>query len=325
MGFANVQSFAASGPGRAWQGCATDGSRVYLISDRSTQSAPWTYSNNVDVFDMAGNLLDTRTGIYSATIAGEAPNVVDATCYGGSLWLCFTNWHSLGLAGAGETGARVVQMNPSTWQVVNEYNLSPWAGSFESIARHGTSWWACCSGSATVRRYNADFSSSVNYTATPHATVYGDERVAYYQGVEVRGDLVFLSLHGANTDAEAVYAPGVEVFKWTGSALTWKATIVPPTYGSGQGMCAAPDGSSWWFADRPANKIVKCTLEATKTAANIGKCIKKFHSDCSLARVHIPYIKGTIAEGMRLRDLAGDHGLDLAGAESRFATAYGAF
>ena len=257
-GFQSSSSYAASGNGRAWQGCATDGTNVWLFSDRLEQVPAYTYSNNIDTFTVGGSLVDTDTAYYTATTGGLLWNCVDGTYYNGNLYICCTNWHSNGGA---ETACQILVVDPTNnFSVVTTYPLTTHVGSIESIARRGTEWWVCWSGSADIRRYNDDFSSIVGtYTATPPTGYpYGTAGTEYYQGLEWIGDHLFASLHGANTTAENVYAPGVCVFQWTGAALNRVATYIPPTYGSGQGMCR--NGADFFFADRPGIALVKSTL-----------------------------------------------------------------
>lgn len=330
MGFASVQSFAASGAGRSWQGCATDGTSVWVTTDRTVRGFTVdNLSNCIETYNQSGVRQAVHNAVYTGTVGGKLWNFVDATYYDGHLYVCCTNWHSNASV---ETACQILKLDATTLAVVATYPLTPLNGSIESIARRGNEWWVCWSGSANVRRYNDDFSTLIGtYTATPQSPLldaspaYGDNNVKYYQGIVWVGDICYLSLHGANNAGDNAYAPGVEVFKWDGSAFTYRKTIPPPTYGSGQGMCRT-DAGKWWFADRSADTLVSCDLTPTKTATALSNASKKFQADCSRTWTPIPHTRDEVRAAFDEFDASGDHNLTLgASAQTRFTAAFGAF
>lgn len=269
MAFTSIASYSASGDGRSWQGAASDGTSVWLISDRTTQTAPYTLSNNIDTFNRSGTLLSTDTAIYTGTtpINGDDWNFVDGfyNATDGYLYLCCTNWHSNATPNT-EDECQILVLDPSDWSVVTTYNLTSarpaGTGSIESVAKRGSEWWVCWSHSQSIKRFNSDFSSVLGTYSVPvgTATPYGDASVQWWQGLEWNGDVLYANLHGANTVAEATYAPGLIEAWWNGTNFELVRVHVPPTYGAGQGFCRVPGTQEWWFADRPGITLVQSTM-----------------------------------------------------------------
>lgn len=258
--FSSITSFAASGNGRSWQGCASDGTNVWLISDRTTQVPAYTLSNNIETYDRSGTRTAVDTAIYTATTGGLMWNFVDGyyNATDGYLYICCTNYHSNAYS---ETACQILVLNPATWAVVTSYALTTLTGSIESISKRGTEWWVCWSGSQSIRRYDSTFSTIIGtYSLEEHATPFGDVSIKWWQGIDWHGDVLFANLHGENATG-GTYAPGLEQYWWNGTQFEWIKTHTPPAYGCGQGFCRVPNTNELWFADRPGIAIVKCTIE----------------------------------------------------------------
>jgi hypothetical protein len=67
--------------------------------------------------------------------------------------------------------------------------------------------------------------------------------------------------------SETGWSYGLDHYHWNGSAFVWVERLVPPTYGSGQGI--AISGDTFYWADRPENSIVVTTY-TTGTTYTIG-------------------------------------------------------
>ena len=259
MSFSSITSYAASGNGRSWQGCASDGSNVWLISDRTTQVVTHVLSNNIETYDRSGTRTATDTAIYTATVGGNMWSFVDGyyNATDGYLYVCCTDFHSNAYV---EANAQILVLNPATWAVVTSYTLTTLSGSIESITKRGTEWWVCWSGSQSIRRYNSDFSTLIGtYSLEEHATPFGGADIKWWQGLDWHGDVLFANLHGEN-ETGGTYAPGLEQYWWNGTQFEWMKTHTPPAYGCGQGFCRVPNTNELWFADRPGIAIVKCTI-----------------------------------------------------------------
>lgn len=263
MTWTGVSAFAASGTGRSWQGVASDGVQVWLISDRTTQTTPHSLSNNIDTFNRAGTLLDTSTGIYTGTapISGHAWNFVDGyfNQLDGYLYICCTNYHSNSY---NETECQILVLNPGDWSIVTSYQLTTFGGSIESLSRRGTEWWVSWSGTQSIRRYNSDFSTLIGTYVFPKgsATPFGHATIQWWNGLEWDGDSLYCNLHGDNEEG-GTYAPGLVEAWWNGSNFELVNTHTPPDYGAGQGFCRVPGTREYWFADRPGQSLIKAKLD----------------------------------------------------------------
>lgn len=322
MAFGTPTSYASSGPGRAWQGCATDGTTVWLISDRTTQSAPYTLSNNIDVFDAADGSLDsTQTAVYTGTDASaRLMNFVDGTYYNGKLWICATNWHSRGTNSEDE--CCIIELDPTDWSSTR-HNLTSRAtasGSLEGIARRGNEWWLCWSDQNKAFRYADDWTYIGGYNLPQGATPYGADSIKWFQGLEWRGDILLANLHGANTAGEAVYAPGLECYLWDGRAFRWLRTLTPPTYGSGQGFCA--HGNTFWFADRVEADLVQVAYSRHSTSGAWDSAVARWHPRISADRTTVAVTKAQARTATESLDTTGSDGASLsAGAVGHLYTA----
>lgn len=262
MSFSAISTFAASSTGRAWQGCATNGTNVWLISDRTTNTAPHTLSNNIDTFNRAGTLLATSTAIYTDTVGGKMWSFVDGYYHpaDGYLYVCCTDYHSNSYV---ESACQILVLDPSDWSVVTTYTLTTHSGSIESLAWRNNEWWVCWSGSQSIRRYNSTFSSILGTYSVPAPasfTLIGDGTIKWGNGIAWHGDALFLCYHGSN-DLGETYAPGISESWWTGSSFLEIRGHAAPTYGAGQGMCRVSGTNEFWFNDRPNNTLVKCTCD----------------------------------------------------------------
>ena len=65
---------------------------------------------------------------------------------------------------------------------------------------------------------------------------------------------IFVNVHGPNIQ-DSFYSPGLIRYHHNGSKFVYVETLIPPTYGSGQGLDAV--GNTFYFVDRPANVIIK--------------------------------------------------------------------
>lgn len=264
MSFSSISSFSASSTGRAWQGCATDGASVWLISDRTTSTAPHTLSNNIDTFDRDGNLLATDTAIYAGVtpVGGLMWSFVDGEYdeSDGYLHIVCTDYHSNGYV---ESECQMLILDPSDWSIVDEIALTTHAGSIESPAKRGSEWWICWSGSQSIRRYNSTLTTILGTYSVPTPsgfTLIGDGTIKWGNGLAWHGDVLFLCYHGSNNLGET-YAPGISESWWNGSSFQEIRGHAAPTYGAGQGMCRVSGTNEFWFNDRPNNTLVKCTCD----------------------------------------------------------------
>ena len=311
MAFGTPTSYAASGAGRAWQGCATDGTTVWLISDRTAQSAPYGLQNNIDVFAASdGTLQSTQSAVYTGVDgSSRLMNFVDGTYYNGKLWITATNWHSKGTNS--EDACAVIEIDPDGW-TSTRHNLTSQAtasGSIESIARRGSEWWLCWSDSNKVFRYSDSWTLIGSYTLPQGATPQGASSVKWFQGLQWMGDILFANLHGANTVGDGYYAPGLEVYRWSGGGFVWLRTLTPPTYGSGQGFCAR--GNVFWFADRVEADLVKVEYERHSTSGAWDSAAARWHQRISRDRTPVSITKASARTAIETLDTTGSDGASL--------------
>lgn len=314
MAFGTPTSYAASGAGRAWQGCATDGTTVWLISDRTAQTAPYGLQNNIDIYTASDmTLSSTQSAVYTGTDASaRLMNFVDGTYYGGKVWITATNWHSKGTNSEDE--CCILEFDPSDWSVTR-HNITSKAtasGSIESIARRGSEWWLCWSDQNKAFRYDASWNFIASYTLPQGATPYGDASVKWFQGLQWMGDILIANLHGANTVAEATYAPGCEMYLWNGSTFSWLRTLTPPTYGSGQGFCVY--GNTFWFADRVEADIVKVSYQQHSTSGAWDSAAARWHRRISKDRTPVAVVKSAARTAIETLATTGSDGASLSSA-----------
>jgi len=266
-GYSNTSLIAGSRVGATFQGCATDGTTIWGFSDRLSNLS--TLSNCIDVVPFGGGAAVGNTGVYTGLDdLGNALLFEDGTYdpVTGYLYICTSNLHSVG--DVQETRSRILVLNPVTFAEITHYDITPPASqvALTSLCRYGTTqWWVAWSG-GLVRLYNDDFSSSVDYTATPQTPL--PIAGVYWDGVEAIGDYVFLMPHGTNAfgTASAPYSGGAMVFLKNGAALDWVGNLMAPTYGSGQGF--GRYNNTFVFADRVMSQWAKSTLIGFSTYAD---------------------------------------------------------
>lgn len=317
MIFSDVVSYPVDNGGIGLQGADTDGARVYLTVDRSGSVPPLSgLRNSILVYDLAtGAHVATYAGHYTGTDAqGKLMNFVSCTynVEDNSLYVNLTNFHSLGMVA--ETAAAVVRFSLPDMVFRQRWDIAPSAGSNEGqVFGHG-SWWVCNSASAVIRRYSADWAQLLGTYSVPKTQPLdpnSGEIAGYWQQLLWRGPLLYSNLHGPNTMG-GVYSKGLEVSYFDGKTFTHVETVVPPTFGSGQGF--GRRGNTWVFADRPSNSWVRCTgaeaprlTDSTKKAA----AARDWHQLVSRERIPVAVTKSELRTGIEALDSAGAHNLQL--------------
>lgn len=240
MAQAQERTFPASAPYRAWQGVATDGSRIYLSTDRNER---FELENILSVHDLEGRMVrELRNAYTGKDSGGRFLSFGNLTVEGSRLWATVYNFN----AGPPILESRVVAFSLPELRPVAEYPIGD--GCAEGLARHDGAWWVCYHDRPLLRRFDDDFHPTGEYTLP---RTFGPE--GGYQGLFWIGQDLYLNLHGCNKPG-GEWSPGLDRLHFDGSHFTFVARYRPPTYGSGQGV-SLRDGRIYW-ADRVANQIV---------------------------------------------------------------------
>ncbi|MFD2614511.1 hypothetical protein [Paenibacillus gansuensis] len=235
----------------AWQGVATDGKNIYVTSDRNED---FKLQNSITVYNKDGNYVKKIYDAYQGKDAhGRFMSFGDGTVINHKLYMTVYNFNSG--PPEKERESRIVIYSLPELEIQKEIPIGGYSA--EVVTMHKDSYWVFYhdKNEALILDKNYKIKNTIQLSAN-------FEKEGGYQGAFWEGDNLYLNLHGSNSYDDNAYAFGLDHYKLTESGLKYIERIVPPTYGSGQGIDKL--GSKYLWVDRPANKIVLTDKIVTK-------------------------------------------------------------
>lgn len=226
---------------RAWQGVATDGNYIYVVTDRNEN---FELENIISVYTMDGIFVSEKRNAYTGTdSSGRFMSYGDCSFIDGYLYVPVYNCNSGGLP---PFESKVVQYSLPDLNQVMEFDIGN--GVAECVTKHLEDFWVCYHDLAVIKRFASNFTLKNTYNLSQ---VFGPE--GGYQSILWLDGFVYLNLHGSNKYGVA-YAPGLDKYSFDGNTFTFVERLKPPTYGAGQGVCKF--GNNFYWNDRPGNKVI---------------------------------------------------------------------
>jgi|GEM_PF-6545190 len=226
---------------RAWQGVATDGNYIYVVTDRNED---FELENIISVYTMDGVFVSEKRHAYTGTdSAGRFMSFGDCSVIDGYLYVPVYNINS---GGQVPYESKIVKYSLPDLVQVSEVDIG--SGVAECITKHLDDFWVCYHDLAVIKRFASDFTLKNTYNLSQELGPEGG-----YQSIFWIDDFVYLNMHGSNEYGKA-YAPGLDKYSFDGTNFTFVERIKPPTYGSGQGV--SKFGDKFYWNDRPGNKVI---------------------------------------------------------------------
>ncbi|WP_311077953.1 MULTISPECIES: hypothetical protein [Paenibacillus] len=227
---------------RAWQGVASDGTNIYITSDRDEN---FKLSNTISTYTMDGSFVTEKTNAYTETDQkGLFMSFGDCYITDGYLYATVYNFNSG--PSTEERISRIVKYSLPDLKQVDEFDIG--YGTAESLAEYNNTYWVVYHDLNEIRQFDKDFNLIKSY---PLSENFGND--GGYQGIFFDEDELYANLHGANKYGEN-YAQGLDHYHFNGREFRFIERIKPPTYGAGQGVEKV--GKLYLWADRPGNSII---------------------------------------------------------------------
>lgn len=243
--------FTLTSPYRAWQGVASDGKFLYVISDRNKN---FNLENIISKYDLRGNLIQEKKSAYNPFPTGDFYSFGDATVIDKKLYVTAYNFND----NARPLKSRIAVFNLSDLSLIEDFDLGTEVKIAEGIDGHGGFYWVVDGNIDTfvVKKYNKNFTLQSSYALPVIEPISG----LTYQSLDWRGNEIFVNWHGSNNFGSA-YAYGLDRYSFDGSNFSFEERITPVSYGAGQGIEFVGDTLFW--VDRPENSIYKSTYIGT--------------------------------------------------------------
>ncbi|WP_226003157.1 hypothetical protein [Paenibacillus sp. BJ-4] len=227
---------------RAWQGVASDGTHIYITSDRDEN---FKLSNTISTYTMDGTFVTEKTNAYAETDQkGLFMSFGDCYITDGYLYATVYNFNSG--PSTEERISRIVKYSLPGLNQVDEFNIG--YGTAESLAEYNNTYWIVYHDLNEIRQFDKDFNLIKSYPLSGNFGTDGG-----YQGIFFDGDDLYANLHGSNEYGKN-YAQGLDHYHFNGKEFKFIERIKPPTYGAGQGIEKV--GELYLWADRPGNSII---------------------------------------------------------------------
>jgi hypothetical protein len=108
--------------------------------------------------------------------------------------------------------------------------------------------WVSYHDQQVIKKFNKTLSLLESYPLPTTAKAYGG-----YQGIFWENGALYANMHGPNVKGDE-FAGGIDKFTFTNDTFSYVETIVPPTFGSTQGMFKY--NGVYLFNDRAENRVV---------------------------------------------------------------------
>lgn len=142
---------------RAWQGVASDGTHIYLTSDRDEN---FKLSNTISVYTMNGVFVTEKTKAYTETDQrGLFMSFGDCYIIDGYLYATVYNFNSG--PSTEERISRIVKYSLPNLKQVDEFNIG--YGTAESLAKFNNTYWIVYHDLNEIRQFNKDFNLIRSY------------------------------------------------------------------------------------------------------------------------------------------------------------------
>ncbi|WP_416381834.1 hypothetical protein [Paenibacillus polymyxa] len=238
-------TFPAHAPFRSWQGVCTDGKYIYLTTD-NPESGIQDDENIISVYDMYGNFVAEKRNAYTGKDSGGLfMSFGDISFIDGRLYVTAYNINSGGVI---PYESRIVQYKTydDGFHEISATDIG--AGAAECIIDHDGFLWVSYHDQQVIKKFSKTLSLLESYPLPTTAKAYGG-----YQGIFWENGALYANMHGPNAKGDE-FAGGVDKFTFTNNTFSYVETIVPPTFGSTQGMCKY--NGVYLFNDRAENKVV---------------------------------------------------------------------
>ncbi|WP_260482992.1 hypothetical protein [Paenibacillus polymyxa] len=238
-------TFPAHAPFRAWQGVCTDGKYIYLTTD-NPESGIQDDENIISVYDMYGNFVDEKRNAFTGKDSGGLfMSFGDISFIDGRLYVTAYNINS---GGSTPYESKIVQYKTYD-DGFNQISVTDiGAGAAECIIDHDEFLWVSYHDQQVIKKFSKTLSLLESYPLPTTAKAYGG-----YQGIFWENGALYANMHGPNAKGDE-FAGGIDKFTFTNNTFSYVETIVPPTFGSTQGMCKYND--IYLFNDRAENRVV---------------------------------------------------------------------
>lgn len=238
----SVLSFPAHKKYRAWQGVATDGTFIYVFTDRDENFA---LKNIISVYDMQGHFVSEKLNAYTATDPqGKFMSFGDGTIIDGKL---FVTAYNINDSGNPEL-SRILEYSLPNLNLTKETDIGGSAA--ECIVKENGAYWVCYFDEPIIKKFDLSYNLLQTYSVNPIGPDGGYESLLW-----IDGDL-YCNMHGPNAIG-GLPTGKLDRYSFNGTTFTFIESISPPTYGSTQGIDQYKDFFYW--ADRVANEIIITT------------------------------------------------------------------
>lgn len=255
----NVQVFSVNTLHRASQGVATDDRYMYLTTSLNEKGQR---ENIISVYTLDGKFLkEKRNASSELDRDGRFMDFGDATVVDEYLYVALYNWNSL---------PEIKMPLYSKIAVFDTRNLSLLAlydiggNSVEAVTYSGGHFWTAFHDKPIIKEFDANFKFMNSFPLEIPSSIKISD--GYIEGMIWYGNDILLNIHGPNVEC-SFYSPGLLRDHYNGSQFKFNETVIPPTFGSGQGLSINHD--SFYFVDRPWNAIIKADLVATQSQFSV--------------------------------------------------------
>ncbi|WMT39742.1 hypothetical protein RE628_20450 [Paenibacillus sp. D2_2] len=235
----SISSFPSHKKYRAWQGVTTDGTYIYVVTDRDEN---FTLKNIISVYDMKGHFVSEKLDAYTATDPQDKfMSFGDCTIIDSKLYVTAYNIND----GGNPRISRIIEYSLPNIELIKETDIG--SNAAECIVKKDGAYWVCYFDDAIIRKFDLDCKLLQTYPVNPIGPDGGYESLLWID------DELYCNMHGPNTYGKTPTGK-LDRYTFDGSTFTFVESIVPPTYGTTQGL--AHYNSYFYWADRVANEIV---------------------------------------------------------------------
>lgn len=233
-------SFPLSEKYRGWQGIATDGTDIYVVTDRDKN---FNLEDIISVYDRKGNFIKEKHNAYTKTDTnGKFMSFGGISINHNKLYATVYN-----INGGGKPYiSRVIQYSLPDLKLIKEDELG--AGIAESIQRYDDSYWVTYFDKQKIGRFDLKFHHIKDYALSQPMGQYGG-----YQGMMWYKGKMYVNMHGPNQYGKTPEV-ALDCYSFDGKKFTYVKTMKPATYGTTQDIQYF-DNRFYWN-DRPGNKII---------------------------------------------------------------------
>lgn len=233
-------SFDLSEQFRGWQGIATNGSYIYVVTDRDKN---FKLEDIISVYDMKGNLIKEKHNAYTKTDEkGKFMSFGGISINHNRLYATVYN-----INGGGKPYiSRVIEYSLPKLTIVGEHDIG--AGVAESIQKYDGSYWVTYYDKQKIGRFDLKYHHIKDYMLSQPMGQYGG-----YQGMMWYGGKMYVNMHGPNKYGKTPEV-ALDCYAFDGKKFIYLKTMKPATYGTTQDI----EYFNHWFYwnDRPGNKII---------------------------------------------------------------------